>query len=256
MARKIAEPKRAFKSIVSERIENVIERLFQRSKRTLSVPKVTYKEMLNLIAPEDHHDVLMRARGICSLGFGGGINESAPINIIKHRGVDVSVEFQLNTRTGPVMPNHTLWLNHFPINSDLALRLEKAACEYADVSINWGMVKMVFKYLNKHCQTAQQMRYLWPSVLGLMSLDDDLDDIRAELTPNPVPRNLPSLPLTVRNAMRYASATVAMALLLPPLENDAVAVKDVGVRFMAADSGGICVDRLSDGQGLWLYPMN
>lgn len=55
--------------------------------------------------------------------------------------------------------------------------------------------------------------------------------------------------------MRYASATIAMALLLPPLEDEPSVPNNVEVVFNT-DRGAVFIDEEPDGAGVFLYPMN
>lgn len=239
----------------TSRIEDAISTLCNRVKCTLKTPTITYREMLQLIAPPEHVDFLLRVREIADVGRYGG-RDSGQLKIASHKGKDVSVEFSVTGYEGtPAMPNGPLWLNHFPENRALAVELERCSREYADVAIEWGLVKTVFKYLNKHCKTVAQVRYLWPSVLGIMSVKDDLDGLRRELTPLMVPRNLPSLPQEVRALCRQTSAIVATALLLPPLEEEPTAPKDVAITFNV-DSSASHIVSAPRGYEVFTYPIN
>lgn len=235
-------------------LETSIDVLFERVRCTLKKPVVTYEELLRLIAPEDHIDVLMRARQIGDIGSYVG-NETTDRLICRHRGTNIGVRFEVNGPNAPIIPRRCLWLDHFPCNRDLVAALVASAKEHADVSIDWGYVKMVFKYLNQECDTPQQLRYIWPSVLGLMSLNDDLGVVRQELMHNVVPRKLPTLLPEVRALCKTTAATVTMALMLPPLESEPHSIPDVEIKFIA-DTGGQRKATKPDGDGVWFYPLN
>lgn len=245
----------AFKHKESNAIENAINQLCRRVKRTLSVPTISYREMLQLIAPADHIEFLLHARKIADLGRYVARSNGQKV-ITSQRGINVGVEFTVSgDEDSPVMPNRPLWLDHFPENRHLVNELVTRAEEYANVAIDWGLVKTVFKYLNTHCKTPAHVHYLWPSIVGLMSMDEDLEGLRQTIAPRNVPRGLPVLPPQVRVLCRQTAATIAMALMLPPLENDAIPDPDVQIEFMV-DSGGVLVGTEPSGDGIWTYPLN
>lgn len=235
-------------SVTEANIEAAITKLCNRVKCTLKTPVVSYREMLQLIAPAEHIEFLLNARRIGDIGRYPG-RDSDQIVIANHRGVNVGVEFSVSGQDEtPVMP-YKPWLHHSPENKALINELVRCAKEFADVAIDWGVVKAVYKYLNKHCKSPAQVRYFWPSILGIMSLNEDLDDVRASIIEHTMPRGLPSLPPEVRALCRQTAGIVATALLLPPLEDEPHVPEDVTITFKA-DSGAMVVG------GYYVYPIN
>lgn len=217
---KTREPKQttAFHSKVTSKIETAIENLCSRVKRTISVPNVSYREMMNLIAPSDHIEFLLKAREIAAIGkYEANISDQIPV--LLHMGREVAVQFTVSGQyNSPAMPYKSLWLNHFPQNVDLARTLVGCADQYASIACDWGLVRTVFQYLNQVCKTPQAMYYIWPAIGGILSMTEDLQVFRDDIVPTSIPR-VPSLPLEVRALCRPTAATVAMALMLPRLED-------------------------------------
>ena len=129
------------------------------------------------------------------------------------------------------MPNRPLWLDHFPENRDLVAELVSCSKQWADIDIEWNEVNEMFEYLDTVCKNPAQVRYLWPAISGLMSMNEDLAPMRANLSQHVIPKSLPTLPVEVRQMCRRTAAYVATALMLPPLEEDVVPVPDVDITF-------------------------
>lgn len=236
-------------------IDAAINSLCNRVKCTLTTPTISYTEMLRLIAPEEHVRFLLDCRKIAEVGRYAG-RDSGQHTIARHRGKEVAIEFSVSgDENTPVMPSRMLWLDWFPDNRELAVELMRCAYLYADVAIDWGLVKTVFKYLNSHCRNPAQVHYLWPCITGIMSVNNDLDGLRQEIAPRTIPRDLPRLPPEVRALCRTTAATVALALMLPPLELEARREPNVRVTY-TVDSGASVVCRDVDGDGVYTYPLN
>ena len=221
---------------------------------TVKVPEVSVKEMLSLTSPKEFHEFLLHGREIADIPRYTATETDEKI-ITSQRGRNVSVKFKthIGGDSAPLMPRAPLWLNHLPENRDLAKAITSAAQLYAYIAIDFGIVKTVFRELNDLCKKPEQMRYFWPALLTLLSMDNDLQDWRTMLSAPVVPRNVPTLPLRVRELCRAAATTLATASLLPPLELNASTTKQVEVLFNV-DSGA--VDIGTGGKPLWTYAIN
>lgn len=222
--------KTAFHPKMVTEIHNAIRSLRTRVLRTLKVPTITYRELLQLIAPEEHIEVLMNARKIGNIGRYAASDTNTKI-FLSHRNRNVGVKFDVNGEDGPVMPRVMLWLDHFPCNRDLVMELSSCGKQYADIDIDWDEVLQVFNYLNNVCKNPAQVRYLWPAIGGLLSMRKELAGWRSQLAQHVLPKSLPTLPVEVRQMCRRTAATVAMALMLPSLEEEPYVVPDVEIEF-------------------------
>jgi hypothetical protein len=230
MARTKAE-KTAFPYKATTLIEDAIGYLKDRVLCTQSVPDITYRELLQLIAPAEHIDALMNIRRIADVGRYVGVSTDAR-TFLSHRGRNLSVSFEVDGESdSPVMPYRPIWLDHFPENRELMKALEACGKQRADIAIDWERVGKVFKYLNEVCTNPAQVRYLWPAITGILSMKEDLEGMRASLSQHVMPKSLPTLPMEVRKACRETAAIVAMALMLPPLEDEPVQPRQVRITF-------------------------
>lgn len=226
----------AFSYKDASEIMDAMNSLRTRVLRTLKKkPTITYRELLQLIAPSEHIEILLNARQIGDIGIYTGTSTDTRV-ITSHRDRDVGVEFTVERdEKSPVMPRHPIWLDHFPENRGLVKELVSCAKQFADVAIEWDEVEQCFRYLNEVCKTPAQMRYLWPSIVGIMSASDGLGGLRASLAQFVVPKSLPTLPLEVRAMCKRTAAVVTMALMLPTLEHDSVPTPDVLISYMLMD---------------------
>lgn len=227
--------KTAFHFKMVTEINNAIYQLRRRVLRTQRVPVISYREMLRLIAPEEHVERLMQARDLIDIGRYTARTTDARV-YLRHRNHNVGVTFEVSGEIGtPAMPRIPIWLDHFPENRDLVMALGECGRQFADITIDWDEVQSVFNYLNKVCSNPAQVRYIWPAISGLLSMREELAGLRSSLSQHVLPKSLPTLPVEVRQACRRTAATVAMALMLPPLEDDAMPTPDVEITFMITD---------------------
>jgi hypothetical protein len=216
-------------------IHNAMGKLRRRVMRTIKVPTISYREMLRLIAPAEHIETLMQARELIDIGRYTARTTDAKV-YLRHRNNNVGVTFEVSGDLGtPAMPRTPIWLDHFPENRDLVLELSACGRQFADITIDWDEVEWVFRYLNQACSNPKQVRYLWPAIVGIMSVNEDLTSWRSQLSQHVIPASLPTLPLEVREKCKRTAATVAMALMLPPLEDDAMPTPDVEITFGMMD---------------------
>lgn len=245
----IPGPKTAFNDINTKAIEEAILRLSRRVKCTLSTPTLSYKEMLTLIAPTDQVEFLLHVREIADIGPYAARDTDAMLFTVFQKK-EVRIEFGVSGDEGsPVMPRRP-WIRNISETTSLITALNKSAHDFAGVAIEWGHVMTVFRVLNTICKTPAQVRYLWPSIVGIMSVNQDLDDARESIAVHTVPRTLPKIGLRLRKLCRDTSGIVATALLLPRLENEAYVVPDVRVNFVVDNNATEVED------GVFTYPVN
>ena len=88
------------------------------------------------------------------------------------------------------------------------------------VGIDWCLVSAVFTELNRRCATPAQLRYFWPSIVGLLALCED-EKVRAKaekLRAYKPPSGIPFVEKPLVEACKTASTTVARGLLYPEPE--------------------------------------
>lgn len=231
---KMKADKTAFHPKMEAHIHNAIDSLRRRVLRTMKLPTITYRELLQLIAPEDHIELLMTARKVADIGRYVARTTNTRV-YLRHRNYNIGVTFEFNGDEQPVMPRVPIWLDHFPCNRDLVMELGACGREFADIAIDWDEVSSVFNYLNHTCSNPAQVRYLWPAIGGILSMREELAGWRSQLSQHVLPKSLPTLPVKVRQLCRKTAATVAVALMLPPLEDDAIPVPDVHIEFRIMD---------------------
>jgi hypothetical protein len=199
-------------------IQGACKTLARRCLRTVTpFPDLTYDDLLNLIAPEEKHVFLRGVRHHAALGR----YDAATTGFLSIDGDSIfTLKINGNDRDAPLIPRQAKIQESWFNGSEKAEQFKRHLRERIEVLQDWGRVLTVFNGLNDICTTPAQVRYMWPSVLALLDVAG-LDDLRSKIAPFKVPGtgSLPPCPLPLRVAIKKSSTTIAMASLLPKLED-------------------------------------
>jgi hypothetical protein len=118
-------------------------------------------------------------------------------------------------------------------------RLEKYISSVYEAELAFGKVNAIFNWLNDNCRNKEQVRYLWPVILTILSNTNDIalqgiaDDLRA-VKPS---RNIPTLHPEVRKLCHETAGIVTAATLLGEVKSPQnpvdFHVKRFGLNFRA-----------------------
>lgn len=196
----------AFNQGVSSIINEVIN-LHARDMGKLITTEVTALEIVNsLFANEDELAFLKRAKEI---GL-RSTNYSSYINVQVHDLCSIMI----NTDVVGVPLPRGFEKRQMKLPDD-RLALLKAYCERKlALSDHWSNVSMLFRYLNDTCSSAQQVRYIMPSVVGLLSYDKRTRSLASKLTPLPKLRSKPTIYPEMRPIIETSNRLIAQAKLI------------------------------------------
>lgn len=196
----------AFNQGVSSIINEVIN-MHARDMGKLITTEVTALEIVNsLFESEDELAFLKRAKEI---GLRSP-NYSSYINVQVHDLCSIMV----NTDVVGVPLPRGFEKRQMKLPDD-RLALLKAYCERKlALSDHWSNVSMLFRYLNDTCSSAQQVRYIMPSVVGLLSYDKRTRSLASKLTPLPKLRSKPTIYPEMRPVIETSNRLIAQAKLI------------------------------------------
>jgi hypothetical protein len=224
----------AFTIATTSEIQSAITLLYGNMQKTLPHPMLTHDEVLSMFAPPEDIVILKEATKIAavshyyaesSLSFAFTTNEGGPIG----------VSFQLNGDRGtlPLLPKVPKLQPGFEARAEEIRSWGNARIELA---FEWGLVRRFFDRLNRKCSRPAQVRYIWPTLLGVMrSYGGGLVESLAKLEEFKRPPELPTLSPEFVEVGRRCTQIVTTALIM----NDTATVdqSDVPVRLSVGSSG-------------------
>lgn len=139
-----------------------------------------------------------------------GMGPSDRLNV--HWG-DVELRFTLRGNRTFRFPNYagqTLFMNeraHDTIAKWVDWRLQRGQ--------EWGLVLAVFRALDQHCKSLEQMRFYWPAIFTLLASSQYTGHQAERFRAMTVPKSILALPFGLKQACQDSMETMAKALLLP-----------------------------------------
>lgn len=224
----------AFKPSDLRNLQGQVDRLHLRMAAVTTPPELSHQDVLDLFAPVEHHDLLWRASDVARLGYG------QERHLVRKWPSGADVCFRLNGSKSPLLPREFIW-NAGRV--DLIKAIDAWVTERQAIGITYGRVCVLLNRLDRCCNTPEQVRYLWPGVLALLNLSDDMAALTERLQNTKAPSNIPNIPVEVRRACRSCAGAVAAALLLSDPEERApegpVSLSFTGVVVADPDLGPV-----------------
>jgi hypothetical protein len=195
----------------------------------------SHDEFLELFVSREHADMLKTVADIAHVGNspGGWLHaEFAHSRLTAALGVEkANLMFGVNPVKdyAPLLPRNNVVLESAP--PEVLDRLADWVIERAEIGFNISRARLVYNWLNTKCKTANEMRFLWPSIVALCSLDERTQEYGAKLRDVKPPKAVAFLPPEVKEGCRKAAGTIASAMLLgePPPFKAPVTVTLAGV---------------------------
>lgn len=210
----------AFSEKQSASVRAVIARLYGRAIAHKPCT-LTHNDVKELLVRPEHYQAVVDAREL----FGNSSGEYARLKIDDPfvKGEEALVTLQLRvSRDNPGFP--------FPryvgqeVYGDPEGPARKALATWvkwrAKVGREWSLASHVFSELDRRCSTPAQVRYFWPSIVGLLALSDD-ENVRTKadkLRAYRAPSGIPHVEKPFVEACKSASAIIAKGLLYPEVE--------------------------------------
>jgi hypothetical protein len=195
----------AFNYSASSQIKENIRTLYHRVKAVSTIP-LTHEQFASLFIPAEHREMyreiatLARTESACGTTFDWG---------------STRLWIQMNRHDGQ---------NPLPIPRDVVLQhdaphelvsdITSWVANGGDASGEFGRVHALFNILND-TMTKGQIRFVWPSILAILSVNPILSETLKELQEVKVPAKQPELPRGLLAACRKTAMVVATASLIP-----------------------------------------
>ncbi len=200
-------------AIVWKSINQLKDRMLQGTRLEL-----THDEFLALFATSEEIDLLKRAVEVADIegrnrSFDGQFSH---INIAQLTGESVAtLRFYVqgtSDKPAPLCPRNKRVLKD--ANPEVLERITSWVTERITIGQQFSRVHNVFTWLNRHCASKDQVRFLWPSIIPLLNLHVETKDLANKLREVRPPRSMPAIPPAVREACKLSAGAVAMAGLL------------------------------------------
>jgi hypothetical protein len=199
------ESKPVFNAAVMDAFNGATKVLFNRVI-SYNQPPFTQEDILTLLVPESDRDVLRRAPIVGADNY--MTNTCGP----QWRTIYLEIELRhLPNTARPLAPRSPILQEDAP--QELINRMDEWVHRRRAIGLEFARVDQVVKHLNGVCKLPSQVRYAWPSIVALASMNEFTQQIGRNLTTFKRPRSLPPIH-DIRESLQKASATVSSALLL------------------------------------------
>lgn len=196
----------AFNQSVMSILDDVIVEYAKAMGKLFPVP-VSAREILTSMLVDEHEmEFLKRAK---SLGLRSP-NYSSWVSVQVHDMCSVNLD---GTLLDVPLPAH-FHKRTMQLTPD-KLEALKAFCERKmALSDHWTNLRMLLRYLNDTCKSPQQVRYVMPSVVGLLSHDRRTKQLATKLTPMPTLRSKPTVHASMRPIIEASNRLISQAKLI------------------------------------------
>lgn len=174
----------------------------------------THDEFLEMFASAEEQAILREANAITHPGIKGGVHVG---NIFDGRFAPLgarAIEFEmlLYGTEAPLRPLNTRVREDAPAH--LRDKLVTHILERSEINFNVSRALRVWTWLCDNCATPSEVRFIWPTVIGLCALDEATKDFGDKLRELKQPKKIPRLPKEVIEGCRRAAGTMASGMLL------------------------------------------
>lgn len=208
----------SYNGVIPQRFINTmsltINTLANRMK-SLHPMSLTHKEYLDLLAPPEHHQTLMDAAEFADVSSNlyKNIDFLHPsFEGIVDGPVSLFCTIHKPGKTMPLAPRNSVILKDAP--KEIRDKLAGWVLTVADINFNAARTRALMWWLNDNCNTAAQVRFLWPTIVHIAALDEDTRSLADKMREIKKISTLPALPLEVTAACKSTSKWVAMMSLL------------------------------------------
>lgn len=101
---------------------------------------------------------------------------------------------------------------------------------YSELKTTYSNCRGVLEYMNRTAGNLQTIRFFWPAIVTLMSMDGNHNDKVERLREQVVPARIPLLQHDVRELLQETSTELMAASLLPAPEKARNEAVEVGIR--------------------------
>jgi hypothetical protein len=190
-------------------ITQSIRQLYYR-RRQVGRMELTHEEFLQLFVPATNRELFRMAAPAAD--FTSNVWSRFVIESPVHGTITTSIWLRdVEDSFAPPRPRNPTIQPDAP--EGLRAKFDSWIANGADSSRDFGRVQKVFQMLNEHC-SKQTMRYYWPSIIAILSEDDNTKGFAAELQQLKTPANPKPLPAGLLQACRKTAETISIVQLI------------------------------------------
>ena len=199
----------AFTSATMVMIDNTISALSSAMGSLIKCP-VTADDIIDVMIPAEDKLILEQA---ARLGLRSGVYHS-----MVYMKLNDYCTLHINlTNAGFPLPKYLdgKYVNAIRLPDQMQAEIDDYALKKRAMSDHWTQVRALVGFLDDTCTSPQQVRYLLPCIIGLLSHSIQTAPLAKRLTGIPTLRNKPVVSPSVRDAIAAVQRTVTQALLIP-----------------------------------------
>jgi uncharacterized protein YqgV (UPF0045/DUF77 family) len=197
----------AFSSAIMNVMDESIGKLHHAMTNLIKCPLTNRDVATHLLHPDDL-PILQRAQ---EFGLRSGVWRD---KITLKLDSVTSVNIDMSSLKLP-LPAYVANGNHVPLPEHILQVLADTAAKKLAMSDHWTKVRALVGHLDDTCTSPQQVRYLLPCMVGLLSYDHRTAPLARRLTPMPHLRVVPTVSPAVRGAIADVQRVITQALLIP-----------------------------------------
>lgn len=190
-------------------VDNSIGSLSRAMGSLIKCP-ITVADIVKELIPADDVALLKQAS---RLGLRSGVYHS-----MVHMKLNEFCSLHINLEgVGFPLPKYLdgKYLSGIKLPDQMQAELGDYALKKRAMSDHWTQVRSLISFLDDTCTSPQQVRYLLPSIIGVLAYATQTTPLAKRLTNIPTIRNKPHVSPAVREAIASVQRTVTQALLLP-----------------------------------------
>jgi hypothetical protein len=173
-------------------------RTLYRANLHWSQPIITHEEIIDYFADPSIRDTLKNIRKFAQVG-----RNPEGFNIAFKPEITIHVEMEsVAGKSPPLLPLHTILQEG---SEEFITKIYNWAAQAVELNINFAITKAMVQQLFERCSSLEQLRFTWPAIQALLTVD----------IPNTKPRAILTFEPEERELIKRATTTIARSALLP-----------------------------------------
>lgn len=196
----------AFNQGITSIVDEVINEYGKAMGKLIPVPVSAQEVLTSMLVDNDEYEFLKRAKSL-------GLRSPTYTSWVSVQVHDLC-SIQLNGDLLNVPLPAQFHKRTMQLSSDKLAALKEFCERKMALSDHWTNTRMLFRYLNETCKSPQQVRYVMPSVVGLLSYDRRTRPLATKLTPIPTLRTKPVVHASMRPIIEASNRLISQAKLI------------------------------------------
>lgn len=205
-------------------LKAAVKELAIRMQVTLEHPTIRPHQAVNLLARPEHRDMLNKVGKIAAVHT---YYSPPAVELMWPTEPPVKITFCCSDASCSYLPKKPALQKD--ADPEIVALVTQWVTHTVNVARDFGRVCFVLDRLNELCGTKVQFRYLFPSIVPLCRMNEEMTKVAEAIGPFRVPKNLPPVPIGLRDAARLAAATITSAMLLEPATGEKQKTVQIGI---------------------------